>query len=483
MDTDFNNIQTKQSVVALTRTNGVMKAIELRKRPDGYELLWAKSSTEDNNELQLFATECGLTFNQITAQDEHDKRMFVVGYDSTGIAFYRMKFPVVEEKEITAMVRLQAETRLPLPANQMELTWRTGRTQNGQVNVTMVAARKEQLQRFISEIGGYKPRKILLNSEAIVKVWRTFFSGTEKDAVVMSIEARNTHICLVEDGRLCNTVVLDMGTEDFNSEEADQQAEAIERFTLDVKSVMELFGYSGSKELPLFVLSSNSDLLVNIVNELGQSGLNIRSASVKKEELKTQNDFGPGDIYNYRIPIGLGLIGLDREENEINIFKQLYNPEGKEKKKNWIYAPKITGAIAAVTLIMFIIISYATLIAKADAIEKRLSNSETKADINMLVEKQKLIKTVASQRPDLLDLLNEINESAQRGIQLESLHFKKGQLVTITGQASGNNQLYRFEESLEARKDIREVNRTATQDARNRGLKFSITFHYRNFTK
>lgn len=483
MDNNFNHIQLNQSVVALTRINGILKALELKRQDNGYELVWAKSGIEENNDLQLFTADCGLTLNQPTEENEHNKRMFVVGYDSTGIAFYRMKFPAVEEKEMAAMVQLQAETRLPLPASQMELTWRAGRTQNGQVDVTIVAARKEQLQRFVNNISVFKPGSILLNSEAVVKVWKTFFSGTEKDALVMSIEACNTHICLVVNGQLCNTVVLDMGMDDFSTSQADVRAEAIERFTLDVQSVIELFGYTQSNQLPLFVLSDNSESFVNIINDLKQTGLSIQPAVVNKEGIEIKSDFSLDDIYDYRIPIGLGLIGLDPDKNAINIFKRLYDPEGRKKKKNWIYTPKITGAIAAVTLFLFIIVSYAALIVNAGAIEKHLSNSETQADINMLVEKQKLIKTVAQQRPDLLDLLNEINEGAQRGIQLESFHFKKGQLVTITGQATGNNQLYRFEESLEARKDIKGVNRTATQDARSRGLKFSITFHYKNFTK
>lgn len=483
MDTNLNNFLIKKSAVVLTRTNGILKALELQKNGDGYELLWIKSDTDENHDLRQFLAECGLNVNLIAEKNEHIKRMFVVGYDSTGIAFYRMKFPVVEEKEISAMVRLQAETRLPLPANRMELTWRTGQKQNGQINVTMVAARKEQLQRFVDEIASLKPDRILLNSEAVVKVWKTFFSGKEKNAVVMSIEAHNTHICQVENGQLCNTVVLDIGMDDLDTYRNDSHDESIERFVLDIKSVIELFGYNQSKEVPLFVLSNDSYLLVNTVNELKQAGLNIQSAFVNREALKKQNTCSVKDIYDYRVPIGLGLMALDPDENAINIFKRLYDPTGKKKKKNWYYAPKVTGTIAALTLVLFIIISYAAIIAKANAIEKHLGNAETKADINLLVEKQKLIKTVALQRPDLLDLLNEITESGTRGIQLESFHFKKGQLVTITGQATGNNQLYRFEESLEARKDIKEVNRTATQDAKSRSLKFSITFHYRNFTK
>jgi hypothetical protein len=96
------------------------------------------------------------------------------------------------------------------------------------------------------------------------------------------------------------------------------------------------------------------------------------------------------------------------------------------------------------------------------------------------------------------------------GIELESFHFKKGQPVTITGTASTTDQLYSFEKKLEENKDIEDVKRSvsvntigsnltsgtrniggrstlggtgAARGNRSRGIKFTITFHYKNFTE
>ncbi len=103
--------------------------------------------------------------------------------------------------------------------------------------------------------------------------------------------------------------------------------------------------------------------------------------------------------------------------------------------------------------------------------------------MSVLMERQKLIKIVALQSPDLLDLLNQVVESGDRGIKLESLYFKKGQRVTINGQAPGNEQLYRFEKNLQDRNSIKDVKMSSTRDAKSKKLKFTITFHYKNFTK
>jgi Tfp pilus assembly protein PilN len=104
-------------------------------------------------------------------------------------------------------------------------------------------------------------------------------------------------------------------------------------------------------------------------------------------------------------------------------------------------------------------------------------------DMDRLVERQQLIKMVARERPDMLDLLELVNKCGERGIKLNSLHFKKGQLVTVTGQAGSNEQLRDFEKSLQEKKDIKEVNCTPSTDSKSRQITFKMTFHYKNFTK
>ena len=99
------------------------------------------------------------------------------------------------------------------------------------------------------------------------------------------------------------------------------------------------------------------------------------------------------------------------------------------------------------------------------------------------MQRQKLMKAVAQQRPDLLNLLGQINASGDSGIKLESFHFKKGQPVTITGQAPGNEQLYKFHKSLEDRSSIKNVKTNPSQDSKTKKLTFTMTFHYKNFTK
>ncbi len=516
MNTNEYNSQEQPSVIAIAKTDDELRAVELTEHNGTLKVLWTKSSAAGETNWQAFAAECGLSAGPIgqTRFDNDSNKIIVIGFDSAGTAFYRFNMPAVEKKEIEAIVKLQAESRLPLSAEQMELAWRTDQIKNGQVAITMAASRKQNVQVFVDKVRSIQPTQILLDCEGVVNVWRTLFSKNKKDAVIINAAARNTQACLVEDGQLSNSVALDMGIKDFVEGKAEEETETTERFVQDIRSVVDLFSHERKAKLSVTVLSDGSATYVSLVSALKSAGLNARVAPPEPAKLSAQNKLGTEDIYKYRVPIGLALTALDTNTDKLNLFEHVYNPAGKEKHQHWLYSPKFVYTTAAVILALFIIVSYAVTIGRPGAIEKHIKASGAEADINIIMERQKLKKVIAQQRPDLLDLLSEItscgqsNQRPQRsgrgqssGIKLESFHFKKGQPVTITGQASNNDQLYSFEKSLEERTDIIEVKRSTTQNtigsnvtnnarssgsarnSRNRGTKFTITFHYKNFTK
>jgi hypothetical protein len=516
MNTNEHNSQEQASIIAIAKTDDELRAVELTEHNGTLKVLWTKSSAAGQINWQAFAAECGLSIVSIgqTHFNNGNNKIIVVGFDSAGTAFYRFNMPAIEKKEIEAIVKLQAESRLPLPAEQMELAWRTDQIQNGQIAITMAASRKQNVQAFVDKVRSVQPTQIILDCEAVVKAWRTLFSKSKKDAVIINAAARNTQVCLVEDWQLSNSVALDMGIEDFAEGQAEEETETTQRYVQDIRSIVDLFGQERTTKFPVIVLSDGSATYVNLASALKSAGLNAQVSPPEPAKLSAPDKLVNEDIYKYRVPIGLALTALDTNTDKLNLFENLYNPAGKEKQQHWLLSPKVVYTTAAITLVLFIIVSYAMTIARPGAIEKHIKASGAEADIKMIMERQKLKKVIAQQRPDLLNLLSEItscgqiNQRPQRsgrgqnsGIQLESFHFKKGQPVTITGQASNNDQLYSFEKSLEERTDIKEVKRSTTQNiissnvnnsarnsgaarnGRNRGTKFTITFHYKNFTK
>ena len=484
---DMNNNQTNmgiwQSVVAIVNDDNEFKGVELRKQGGSFEILWTRSSEDADTDWRGFAAECGLSVEP-TAFDEADSdRMVVAGFNTAGTIFHRTTVPAVGDKEIESIIELQAETRLPLPPEQIELAWRADQLQDGQMGVTIAVARKEQLQKFVGNVRCFEPAKILLNCEGIVKIWEMFFSGNKENAVVLSCGAHNTHVCLVEEGRLSNAVVLDIGIEEFSADVTEQQTETTERFAQDMRSVLDLFGCSDQGELPVFVLSDGNASYVSIVSSLRLAGLNARVAMPALKGLMAKSELSDEDIYQYRTPIGLALLALEADSDELNIFENLYNPAQKVVTRHWLYSSTATIAIASIMLVLLVIVSYAVDITGPNSIEKRLEASVSDVDMNLLVKRQQLIKTVARERPDLLDLLKVVNESGERGITLTTLFFKKGQPVSISGQASSNDQLSRYEKNLQNTKGVEKVNYTANTNTKSKKITFTMTFQYKNFSR
>lgn len=482
MNNDKPNIDW-QSVVAIVNDNSGFKGVGLRRQGGSFEILWLRRSEEPDMNWKEFAGECGLSVDRAMGEEFDSDRMVVAGFSTAGTIFHRTTVPAVGDKEIESIVKLQAETRLPLPPEQIELTWRADELNDGQFGVTIAVARKEQLQKFVDNVRCFQPTKLLLNCEGIAKVWETLFAGKEEKAVVLSAAAHNTQVCLVEEGRLSNAVVLDMGVEDFSTTAAEEQTETTERFAQDMRSVLDLFGCTDQEQLPVFVLSDGGPTYVSIVSSLRLAGLNARVACPELDGIMARSELSNEDIYRYRMPIGLALLGIDTDSKELNIFEDLYNPVRKVVKKHWVYSSTASFAIACVMLVLLVVVSYSVDITGPKSIEKRIEESISDVDMSELVKRQQLIRTVAKERPDILDLMKIVNESGERGITLTGLNFKKGQPVSVTGQVSSNDQLSRFEKNLQKTKGIENVNYTANMNTKSKKITFTMTFHYRNFSK
>ena len=157
------NIKKLHSVIAIAQEEGNLKAIELRQQDGTTNLLWTKSSENGQLNFRAFAAKCGLSFKPMEHRSPESSRAVVVGFNSAGVAFYRISVPAVGEEETASIVKLQAETRLPLPPEQMEMAWRADQMRNGQVGFTVAAARKKPLEDFVENVRNFEPTKILLD--------------------------------------------------------------------------------------------------------------------------------------------------------------------------------------------------------------------------------------------------------------------------------------------------------------------------------
>jgi hypothetical protein len=238
--------KTSHAVIAAAKEDARFKAVEVRRLDGQIEIAWSKSVPAENQTWNTFALECGVT-SSTDGRDKASRRHApaVVGLDSTGVAFYRVSAPAVDDHETAAIVRMQAESLLPLPPDQIEVAWRTSPSNNGNMDITIAAVRKEHLRKFADSVRDFKPRSILLSCEGTAKAWQSFFAEREPQALLVSIGAENTQVCLVQNGLVTRADVLDMGMNGLAS--AGGAGPAVkDRFSHDLRSMLASFGWDGT---------------------------------------------------------------------------------------------------------------------------------------------------------------------------------------------------------------------------------------------
>lgn len=474
------------SVIAAVRDDTVFRAVALRRRHDTVEIQWTRQMGAEGGTWEAFASECGLgTASPASGGEAGSHAAVVVGLDPTAIAFYKINAPNVSRDETDAIVRMQAESFLPLPPSQIEVAWRRMPSTNGMVDVTIAAARSDYLERFVGETRAFRPQTILPACEGTARTWHELFSERERQALIVSIGPRNTQVCLVVHGAVANAAVLDVGMESLaivtgESAGSPEATEVIERFAQDIRSVGESFDWSESAPWPMLVLSDGSETIGRLVDALNATGLDARVSLPKTQVLGPLVGLGPEDLYEYRAPLGLALMRLDNPAETLDLFARLNEAEQERKARSAWYSTTLAVVAAAVMLVVFIGTWYTVDVVTA----KRLNELVSLPAFEQAREHQILIETVARHRPDLLGLLADISAGENNGIELDTLHFKKGQTVTIMGRAGNMEQMWKFQENLLNQKSIRNVEiSNSSTDSKSKKIKFTMEFHYRNFTK
>ncbi len=475
--------RTPHSVIAATKEDARFRAIEVRRLDGHVEVVWTRSAPAENQTWSGFAAECGLT-SDADRRNRVSKRHSptVVGLDSTGVAFYRISAPTVDDHEMAAIVRMQAESLLPLPPDQIEVAWRTSPSHNGNMDITIAAVRKEHVQKFVGNVRDFRPRHIFLSCEGMAKAWQEFFAEREREAFLVSLGEENAQVCLVQNGLVTRAGVLDVGMAGLAASggETVRPTETLDRFAQDLRILLSSLGWDETSSRPVFVLSDGGQVIQGIVEMLGAAGVPARVSVPLIERLKTPADFGISEAYEYRTSLGLALIALEKPSATLNLFDRVLEEQEQKKAASAWRSVILAGAAAVVMLIALLLTAYFTDIASA----RRWDELVKQPDFQALLQQQALVKTVARHRPDLLEMLTEINAGQNDGIVLDSMHFKKGQTVTLTGRADNPEQMWKFQANLREQKGIKDAEiANAARDAKTKKIKFTITLDYKEFTK
>ncbi len=472
-----------------------LKAVVMRKVADDFEILDQVVRCDGGTTLGEFIGELAGRYRALNGSIDP---IISVAVDSAPMAFYSIDLPAVKDARLESIVRMQAETILPLPISQMHLAWRAARpTEQGRACV-IAAARKKTIGSLLESARDGGASMVLPDAEAVVRIWRQFFGGTDDCSVILHIRQVDTRLLLARDGVLLDAVTIDVGTDDLNNPQ--NRLESSELFVHDLRNTLDRFAQRAVQTTKAFILSENASTYKELIACLSQAGIEVAPAVPRLNVVDTafdlhgagepgdksrpadshlfaaRGELTPADIFKNLEAIGAGILALDGRASVINM---LYAEEVQARQKARSARSMMT-AVAAVSAVLMLFVFLLVARSVDEAALEKMENT----DMSALVKLQDTRKAIFEQRPDILDVLTKLNQSTQPGMLLDSFVFQKAQAITIKGTASSYEQLYEFEKVLRSQKGITEVNlQKPTFDEKKKQVTFKMTFHYKRFTR
>ena len=481
--TELTDIKAGESVLAVMQQDDRFRSIELRKRGRSLELL-SYSEGQTGETWLSFAQRVGV-LDGSGQRVYHRHEQVVLGLPSVGVSFYRMTLPQVGPDETKAMVQMQVETRLPLPGEEMEIDWKTLALERDQRTVAVAACRKVTLLPATDQLMRLEPHAFHLEAEAVVQAWKWIFKGDGKDGVILSCNAHHIVVCSARGGQLVQAAVLDCGIEDLSlsssltdSEELERH-QKVEQVVQDLEGLLLLFDADLSHASRVAFLSDGSDALHKLAQTFIAAGLDVIEALPETPVLTGRHVLEAEALYAYRVPMGLALCELDTSGSCFTLFAdRCGRPDRKESA--WL-TPWIAGLAAGLALLIMAGVLYGIDVMRHRQLTRLIDTPEVK----QFQKEQAYQKVIALHRPDMLELIELISAKSYPGIILDTFHFQKEHPVKITGRADQLEQWYAFEKALIELKGVSQVEREppVRDEKDNNKVKFSVSFHYKTFTK
>ena len=304
-----SELRMGETVVVLAKSETSLQAVEVRAKAGGIEMVWAKSGDPTDTWLP-FARQCELVTTGGIPTKRPAKRAVALCVESIGVAFQEFTIPAVGSQETEAMVRMQAETRLPLPIEQMDIAWRTRPGREGETSVTLAAARKGLLQSVADQLHQIDPTEMVLEAEALVALWKHLCLQQSMDPVLIDVTSRRTLVCNVAEGSLVHATVMDVGWADVEPSLWPREglsAETLSPFEVFVQDLREILNGVGSEAgaRPVYVSTDTPEQVNLLAESLEAQGLSVSPLQPDQERLVTHSESDTLDqIFEYRLALG-----------------------------------------------------------------------------------------------------------------------------------------------------------------------------------
>lgn len=406
-----------------------------------------------------------------------DTSSAAVVYETFCPAVYHVKVPSREPAQVASVVRLQAETVLPVEVERFELCRAVRSGTNGQADVVYAPVQKEILSQ-LRRSAGLEAGTVVLGAQAIAAAAGLLLTEPVRDGMIMYCDRQGVQMLCLREGELASAMMLDTC---IDTVEAAQAQAAL--LTGDVESILSRMP-DADKENAVCVLSKDKHTGDTTARLLGEAGINASAATLSGARVHGMEQLGHESLFDYLPALGAALLAGRKPEEVIFLRKAGAAGDTQEEQQ----AARVSILRPAAALAAFVVIGllglYAMDRASLASIEKRLYGQDGESPITRRLEEHALHEQIARERPDLLGLIEKIHEIMPPGVMLDGFSFEKGQKVGIKGTAGAFEQVYQFQDKLKAAAGVSDVELiNPVMDPKKGKLTFAMKFDYRNFTK
>ena len=395
----------------------------------------------------------------------------VAGVDSSILRFLDIRIPAVDQKQQYPLIQTQAEAVLPLSADQMVLAWRTEPDSQGLLCRT-VAARKELLQPVLAK--SERNQAAIPEAVGLATAWKRFGRDAEQPCILLHRRESDFLLAMLQDGHLRRSTVIDADGADLRD---DLPAGLLVQ---DILAEIEAVEAGCEQKLPLFILSENAqdDFLDSLYMQIQGAGWNTEIAFLE--------DFSKWDCGVEALEaFGLALTAITTEPVDYDFRQAEILDRPDETGANAATQLRKAIAITIALLAVGLGISYWGIKKDVKMLHQMMTVSHDDLTVQQVLGEQAYRETVARARPDIMDLFQRIQTCRGKTL-LDTIEFEKGKPTKITATADSYDAAYQFQKELEAQnKNVITKSRLLEPrlDQKTKKVKFTITFHYRNFSQ
>ncbi|MHC4553463.1 MAG: type IV pilus biogenesis protein PilM [Planctomycetota bacterium] len=394
----------------------------------------------------------------------------VVGVDSAQVRFVDVSLPPVDESQMESLLKVQVETKLPMPVEQMSLAWSQKPGAEG-IDCTVAATKAEWVNA--SMVLPAELTHCTIAAQGLVEIWKRASVGQSRCVLLEQQESRFL-MALVCDGRMQSSLVID-------AEMGDDTDQVLGE--LVVQDILQaLDGLSIEQGRPSVVILSESAAQSQALKiRLEECGWDAELCS--PDEILSQVLAGGEPAVSDLKATGLALLGFSPEQIEYDFSKAIKAETQRRQVQAGALNLRNAIAITLGLVVLSMAFSYWAMKKDVSRMQAVLTEKTDELSAEQILKEQQFRESIARARPDMQDLWEKIQLS-QEGVLLDSFEFEKGKPIKITAKGGKYDSVYKFQKTLESQSGISEVKLIEPRyNEKEKKTYFTMTFKYKHFSK